>query len=990
MPLVPQNIPIDFDGGLDTKTDEKHVLPGRLLVLENAVRTKNKRLEKRPGYRALPARTLTAETMASGDSLAAYNDEALVYAGQRLYSYSPGSERFADKGAVVSAIVKTKQVIRNTAQQSQADSATNGGLTVYAWEDSRGGVRASVYDETTGAALLEDKVLDASASRARCVAFKEQLFVFYYKSGTLYARSATATAFGSAVTVSSTVNTTNPVYDVYDYEGVRLFFAHAVQGASEVLLGVANDQLTVTSSTTISEAAVDCVAVMGGPSGRIYVAYHNTNGVRCSVRNNAGGQVVAPFAVENPATDVKNITGYVTAGGASLTLLYETAAASTYNTTIRKVTITPAGAVGTPAVFMRSVGLWSKCFTYTDGDGTDNVYVGVVHSSTLQATFFVARSDGLIVAKQQYSLARGLTSRPILANVWSPSEGVFSYALVNKTQLVSENAKIFSMTGVARTSVDFTRQEIFTAAQLGKNLHIVGGVLNMYDGGNVVEHGFHLYPENVSVAQSGAAGVADGVYQYVVVYEWTDNYGQLHRSAPSVPVSFTVTGGPRNVTVTIPTLRLTAKNGTIRSNVSLAVYRTEAAGEIFYRVSSVTSPTLNDTTADTVAFVDTTTDANLISNEILYTTGGTLDNFAAPACSSITTFQNRVVLGGLEKEDDIWFSKEVKDGQPVEFSDELKKTIDAAGGGVSAVAVVDSSLIFFKKDRYYFTYGIGPNNAGQDGDFAEPQEKTAEVGCDNPSSIVKVLGGLMLKSAKGIYLIDAGLNPSYIGAEVEAFNDLKITSAVHVSDNNQVRFTTETGALLVYDYTFQQWSTFTGLEAKDAVMWRGSYLILRDSGVVWQEDPSYFKDAGAPIKVRIGLGWLALGSVVGYQRVRRFHLLGEYKSPHKLRVGVAYDFSTAVTDYVTFDPDTDLAVARYGDGATYGADAVYGGENIAYRFEGHLRKQKCSAIRFVIEELTTAATEGAQESFNITTLGLEVGVKAGMAKLKPSQMKSTS
>src|SRR5256885_15532762 len=148
----------------------------------------------------------------------------------------------------------------------------------------------------------------------------------------------------------------------------------------------------------------------------------------------------------------------------------------------------------------------------------------------------------------------------------------------------------------------------------------------MYDGISPVEHGFHLFPEPVTVATSTTGGlIPAGTFQYVVVYSWTDNQGQIHRSAPSIPVSQVTTGATSSNTLTIPTLRLTAKQGT-RAPVVLEVYRTQSNTGTFYLVSSITAPTLNDPTVDTVSFVDTLADTAIQGNALLYTTGGVVEN----------------------------------------------------------------------------------------------------------------------------------------------------------------------------------------------------------------------------------------------------------------------------------------------------------------------------------------------------------------------------
>ncbi len=993
MALNKQPIAINLGLGLDTKTDPKHVIPGKLLTLENCTFEKNVRLNKKKGNVRFPQMTIGGDPLTSGDSLSIFNDELLQYQNQNLLSYSPGASSWIDKGGVVSAIVSTQQIIKNTAQQTQCDSASSGGVSVYAWEDSRGGVRCSVYDEETGTPMLVDTVVDGSGSRVRCLGFKSYLFIFYYKSGSLYCRRVnpiSPTLLDTAVVISNTVNTANPTYDVYAYTNLRMMFVHNVEGSTDIKLGWVSDApATLGGALTpllIAEEATNCLGIIPGPSNTFYIAYQNSSdGVRCTIRNNGGGQVVAPFTVENiVADDVVNITGHIQSD-TSVRLYYEVVGTADDTQYVRRNDVTSAGSAGTPADFMRSVGLYTKGFNYTDDGGTRYGYVGVVHESILQSTYFTVRSDGVVAAKQQPTLAGGLTTRPILQNVWVADTAIFQWALLNKTQIVSENATIFTPLGVSKTSLDFTASDIFTAAQLGSNLHIVGGILTMYDGQSVVEHGFHLYPEGGTFSpQTSGGNLADGDYQACFVYEWTDNQGQIHQSAPSVPELFTISGGSGSgsVDVTAPTLRITAKKSP-RTNVSIVGYVTEPAGSVFYRWTSVASPTLNNPAVDTVTMPDIT--VVTISNQILYTTGGVLENIAAPACSVIEVFKNRVWLGGLE-DGSIWYSKENKVGLPVEFSDQLLKKVEAPGGRLTSFGVLDDKLLYLKRDRYYFTFGDGPNNTGQGGDFAEAQFVTADAGCESAASMTRVPGGLMFKSAKGIYMIDSTLNPSYVGADVEAFNDRTFTSGVLVADTNQVRFTTLEGPTLFYDYYQKQWGVFSKVAAKDAIIWQNQYVFLRTSGVALRETAETYKDDGAPIRMRIGTGWLALASVIGYQRVYQLCILGEYKSPHKLKVSIAYDYSESYSQVAYFDPEEVLEINTYGSQSPYGkAGTVYGGKNSSYRFIVNLKVQKCQAIRFLIEEETTSATIGTQEAFTITSVGVLAGVKVGIGKFGRNQ-----
>jgi len=989
--LNKQLVPLNLGQGIDTKTDSKLVIPGKLIRLQNGVFKKKGRIDKRFGYQLISGQTIAGSVLEDGTALQTFNDELLQYNKQKLYSFSQGADKWIDKGSVVSASVQSKQVVKNTASQTQADFATNAGVSVYAYEDSRGGIRASIYDEATGTPLVADTQIAASGERAKCLAFSFYLYVFYYNAGSLFVRRInplTPTTIDAPVTVSTTVNTTSKLYDVVALAGVRMCFVHAVQGANEIDIGFLNEDPAVLTGIlgvkTETELAENCLTAFLGPNKTFVVAYHNnTDGVKAFITNVGGNTIVAPVVVDSYiATVIRNITGFPARDLSGSILFYEVSQTDSYNHFVKKNTISTSGTVGTAAVFLRSVGLWSKAFSYYfASESVDHAYVCLVHASVLQSTLFIARDDGLIVAKLQYSLSSGLTNNTGLAAISNLNSNTFAFAILNKFKLVSENDDVFSLQGVSQARIDFDAAEQFNALQLGDNLHIVGGVLQMYDGQSVVEHGFHLYPENLDYALSvGAGAIPDGNYNYVAVYEWTDNFGLIHRSAPSIPLEVTVTGGPKDVDVTVPTLRLTQKMGA-RTNVSIVLYRTEAGpGAVYYRTTSVTAPTYNNTAVDTVTITDDTTDADLISQEILYTTGGVLENISPPSCKYIEQFKDRIILAGLENPNEIWTSKINGAGEPVEFNNLLTLYTASQGGGVSALSVIDDKMIFFKRDRFFISFGDGPNNTGQGGEFAKPQFVSSDVGCDNNNSIVRYPDGIMFGSEKGIYLCNASLNTSYIGAEVEDFNNKMITSATLEAESNQVRFTTSEGPTLIYDYFFQQWSTAT-YAAKDSVIWNKKFVFIDKNGTCFIETDA-FRDNGKGISLSMLTGWIAMDSVAGFQRVYKLLIVGQYKSYHKLKISVGYDFSETFQSHYIMDTQDALGITTFGEVSPFGEEEVFGGESNAYRFSVGMDIQKCQAIRFKIEDLTVSSTPGTGEAFNITSLALLIGIKGTPGKFK--------
>lgn len=978
--------------GPDTKVDAKALPLPKLLSLLNGRFDKVGRISKRFGCHALGKEVVgSTGTLENPDALATFNDELLIFHKQSVYSYSEQAMRSSDKGGCVSASVRVDDVAKNNYQQTLIDVAVASDILLVAWEDSRGGVRITVRDNVTGSELLSDAVANASGYAPRCLAFKGALFVLYAVANELRGRRINPfdpSPLGAEVVISAVFNNTNVAFDVATQDQY-IIAAYNVQGAAQLRLHKLNENLAVQMTMNIAEDANITVSLVRAASSKTFVSWYGTGGkVRGAVYDVFMTQIVAPFDIETVA-NVVALTGYKLPDDTGVRLFYQVSAAASYNHLVRSVTVTNAGAPGSPAVYMRSVGLATKGFAYSP-DTTERGFVGVVHESTLQATFFVVRHDGLVVAKMQYGNAGGLLARSLPSAVVERSSGVYQFGILTKNPVVAAgNAKFLTFKGASIATLDFSDLRNFSGAQLGSNAIIVGGVVQSYDGRSAVEQNFHLFPENVTAAESaGGALTASGVYSYVVCYEWTDNRGQLHRSAPSAPVQITLTGGNQTVTLTIPTLRITQKKAP-RTDVNIVAYRTESNGSLYYQASSPTVLTYNNLAADTVAIIDALSDATLIGRAPLYTTGDVLENIGPPSASLIEVFGERVWLLGTE-DDQIWFSKIVKASQPVEFSDELVIRADPAGGRTTAAARLDDKLIIFKGDSIFYISGDGPNNLGGGTFFAAPTFVMSDVGCVDSRSVVRTPFGLMFKSDKGFYLLGRGLEASYVGAPVEEWKDETVTAAVLVADANEVRFTTAEGPTLVYDYFVGQWSVWSTFGADDAVVWRKSFVAIKRrtnaAALVVQEQKGFFLDIDQSYSLQIGLSWAAFAGVQGLQRVYKAFLIGDYRSPHKLKVSVGYNYQPIVSDEYYWDPVTGLNISAYGDGANYGSDQYYGGGAggmvDTYQLRIGVAQQKCEALQITVEDVQLS---GSCESFSLSNIGFEYGFKRGGMKLPASQ-----
>lgn len=1009
MALQNQTVSIGFLGGIETKQDEKLVLEGKLTMLINGVFKKASMaapstpgvapqakiaIKKRFGYDFLPQGIGSGATsITDGDALNTFKDELLLYDNANIYSFSSSTSKWNNKGSLISIFTNLKNIVRSQATQTGLDLAfhafNNGAVGVYAWSES-GGIKAKVTDFDTGASFIKDTVLNASAVNARCLDFGGYLWVLYVSGTSLVARRidpADPTSFSSAFTLTTDVNGTTKFFDAVAFGSDKAIVAYRNTAGDLKTAFILNSGAfgSVVAGTpdpvTAAVTADKALTIIVDPTNfNIFIGY---------ISSSTGANVIAYqsnltslFTSTVLAADTTStaITG-VYESPTLLTFYWQIPNATVSNYSIKTNTISSSGAIGTASTFKKSVGLAGKIF-YLSGI----YYVPCVHDSTLQATYFLIRSSGEIISKSLPGEAGGVLTTGMLPSVALYNAKYYQAAQI-KTALLSENSTIYTPTGFARLEYDFTSTQRYFAAEIANNLITSGGVVSLYDGLAPVEYGFNLFPEDIALSSSPttAGFMSNGNYQYAAVWEWIDNQGQVHRSSPSAALAVVLTGGTgtqRNI-LTIPTLRLTLKDGVIHNSVSVAVYRTVNSGGVFYRVSSLSSPTLNDLTVDSITFNDTLADASITGNEILYTAGGVLENDAPLSAKFITNTKSRGFYISAEDPYGLYCSREATPNEGLAFSYALRKQIDAKGGEPTALASMDDKVIIFKEKNIFYLSGQGPNDTGLDDNFTEVTAIASDVGCSDQNTIAVYADGLLFKSEKGIYKLTRNLELQYVGDRVEAYNDLTITSADTLPKVNQIRFVTSDGVALVYDYYVNEWSVFDNHMGKDAVVWNSAYTYLRNSsGAVYSENETKFLDDNIPLKLKIGTAWIKLAGLQGFQRIRRSIVLGKYMSDHKLSMRVSYDYNADLYDQYYFDAAGVLVGEVYGDG-NYGDDSPYGGSaDTLYQFRTHLTKQKCQAIRFEFEDIMDTVYG---ESFELTDLMLEVGIKQGVGKLKAAK-----
>jgi hypothetical protein len=977
MALNKQEVSLPLSMGIDTKSDEKQQPPGTLHVLENAVFDEPGKLKKRNGYEKVNLKDTTGSTITAPLQLAAYKEELLLFNKNSTHSYASTIDQWSNKGSSFTIIPESTKVLQNNVEQSELDSTHASGLDIFVFKDSSG-VHLSVMDNNTKAFLIKKQTLSATGTNPKVVNRDNTIYMFYTESNTIKWQKFNIFDFNNITTATTVVTAQNSIFDIQLVDDrIQIAYNSTTASGTLTLQSLKMDDTLSTSTEVTGEFASVAVSLETDTTSRTLVSYYDGSDVKVVAYNyNLGAKLITETSIETIA-DVKNVA-IIQSSTDTYTIVYEVGATESYNHYIKKNTITLAASVGTPSVLLRGLALASKLWCH------DNVYYfTALHDNTLQSTLFVSDISGSIVSKISPNVAGDLITNGTLPRISPISSTEYLLASQVKGRLTQDNGTFFSILGVNSTVLDFSTESKFDSAPLGQNLHISGGFLKMYDGASITEHNFHLFPEGLADGGTSASGgvLSDGAYAYKAVYAWTDAQGIIHRSAPSLAFNVTLSGGgaAQQQTITVPTLRLTEKE-----DVIIELYRTEASGTVYYLVSSTSAPTANDKTVDSINMVDDNiSDSDLISREALYTTGGVLDNLPAPPSSIIESFKNRIFTTTPES-GKLNYSKIQNEGFPVEFNDALEIQHPDKGGDNVALRAMDDKLIILKKNALYFLSGDGPNNLGEQDNFIEPELISSEIGCVSRFSIVLTPLGLFFESNKGIYLLTNSLQLVYIGAPVEDYNNLTITSAVVVADKNQVRFTTSDGDTLVYNYVQNKWTTFTNHRAISAILLDNVYYYLRPDSLLYKENTSY-QDNGTSIKLKLESGWISLAGVQNFKRVYKMLLLGEFKSVHKLRIKVAYDFVDAWVHEKIIDTADFINSNAYGETSPYGAESTYGAANL-HQIRVDMERQKCQSIKISIEDLQ----DGTGEALELSNILFVIGVKGTEGKISQDRTYGTS
>jgi hypothetical protein len=975
--------------GLNTVADPKSATAGEFDLVENMFFDRTARggaeLRKRYGGAALSSATVGSGTINAGRRLATFADERLMLGGSNLtsdpgslFSYSPQQSawrqatRVANSGqGAAPSIGVVAEVLTGdpNGYAPAADTAVNASNTLlcnaYVSNNSAGSPfgQIEVIDLVTGKRVVHASSVGTVGNGlgwARVIALASVFVVVVGDPVGATVKAFTVTystlAISGTTTLITDLNATgkadvtkNPIAD-------EVWIAYHRSGTNDLKFAAFTSALAANGANTSAENPSQAIGWMNwdGSDGKVYLGIVSAaTGAKFLSITIATLGVALTTVMDAAVTSAANVVGFV-APASVFAVFIEVRAAATYDALIR---YWPGS--GATTVYQRSCGIAAGVFKVGS-----RYFLPITYESSLQSAYYVQDVTSVnttfapvTVLRALYGLGGGLTAAGCIGKAGAISATVAGLCVLR----VAQNPGGTKILAPCLLRIDFAATSMSTAKRLGDGLHVPGGALRLYDGVACPELGFHVFPETPSLLQGAAGGALTllGAYQYAVCYVWQDCRGQLHRSAPSAAASITLTGGNNRVTLTIPTLRISQKDGNNPvALVYIEVYRTVAGGTTFFRVNTAVPMTTSSPIGDTQSYVDTASDATISANEILYTTGKILPHIGPPSARLIESWRNRLFLAGTENPLELWVSNEAVAGEGVSFSDVLVLQLEADGGPITALCEMDDRLLIFKRSSIYVLAGTGPTATG-DNQYQAPTRLTSIVGAVEQRGVVRTRDGVMFKSTRGIYLIAHTGQIIYVGAGVDAYNSLTVTGSCLLDDMEQVRFTTAEGRTLVYHYGLPdeqgmgRWTTFTGQTAVDCIVWNGKFVRLASDGTVTEETVGSYSDpGGATITAKVRLCWLNLTQFFGRFRLYGIQLLGDLLATFTLTHRIAYDYDATVieseTKAVTVATPVPLQLSP--------------------------ARGRAVAVQVTLEE--TSTTQG----FQVSGWGLEVGVKPGAAK----------
>lgn len=937
----------------------------------------------------------------------ANEDELLVFTKDKLYARNSLTGGWTEAGTHLA--IKTSETARfaTTRDQTDCDRAELNGVILYVWMETMGAgwgatrCFAAACESATGALLMPPTQIPDAMERCRVIALSSVFLVLYADSGGGLSGLAVAPDdLAADIIATDTTIIAAAAFNSY-YDAVKIPSADSAfivarhdTTASFYNIRKVTSALAI-SSATPGRACDGPIAVSVDPTGATaqVIRANGTNilGDRITVSSLADaatGQAVGTVA-STPVNHISAAHRSTQDSGQYRCYAFWTFDATTdptvYAWQCEHNWVDTGGTLGTQAIFKRRTGIATRAFDYeghvyfwmvfavsADATGIDPI-------SGIQNVYFLYRDDGLLCASAADRRASGYVSDGYLPGV-AGSAGVYSWCGGYRRSLVTSSPTgTVGLRAPLDVTFSFDSNEARRVARLGSTLYVSGDP-RQWDGSELTEVGFRLWPWIVYAENASGTGITGGDYGVKASYEWTNGRGEVERSASVISATVTLVAddhmdvhyggafGPGGV----PNLNHTLKTST---PLAVQIWRTTAnptADSAFYLSTSRDPASIgnncyieNDaatvTIADIASWTDALPDADLSTHELHHEDGGILENLPPPSHTIVVASDTRLFLAGVAGDlDRVWYSKTRSEGEIAAFNDALAVDIPLEGGAITALAFLNETLIVFRERATYAMQGDGYDNLGGGNNYGPARLLSGEVGAVSQEAVCLTDGGLVFKSLKGWMLLNRGWAVDYIGAPVADYDDDTVVSVHVMPARHQVRCLT-TSRMLVFDTVAKQWGEWSISNAVHGAAYQGVHVYASTSQV-YSESSSY---SALTYGMDVETSWIKLADLQGAARVRAIQILGEYRSTHHLRIRVAYNYDSTYVDDEYWTPSPTTV-----------------GGPLQVRFGNSRQTVQAIKVRITAVDVTHA-TVPTGEALKLTGLALEVGTKPGMWRQLP-------
>lgn len=574
MPLSKQIIPMSFSQGVDTKTDPKQLPPGKLLLLKNGYFQESKEIIKRNGYEPYPTNVQnTIVNIDTGISIFNYRKEILLQDKNNLYSFSP-DQKWVNKSINLRNFDYSVKPVQFDAVSKGTPSASYDPVNdfefyVYTNEQINNHVFYSIIERSTGNLIADNLPLESvEATQVQIQYISGKWIAFYTAAGALrYAIVDPAHPLASPVlnVITSTL-TINSNFDTTKIGG-EIFISTSETGSLINIYKITSSFTLQLRRSLIGPSIVFTLGISGNFNTRILVMYSDPGAPATYLKvfddTNLAGPEPTKYLLSNRTS--WTITAYVDSlGDAKIFYFSYGDTGFVDDNSIYEIDFSHLNVASIPLVKSSGLLLQSKVFflnnyLYYFVCPMSSKYINGVGSTvttTEQQGLYLMGYDFInfqnVVYQKTESGTYGFKEDAIrcLPEVCFLNEDgyqKFIFAYLKKSRVVVQNQQIDYIFGVQSLS-SFESLGSADREIIAESLNFTGGQLWQYDGSEVVESGFNIFPAistNVGRSQYGGGlgtygATTDVSVEYVAVYEWTDQNGNLHRSAPSDPVKVNV------------------------------------------------------------------------------------------------------------------------------------------------------------------------------------------------------------------------------------------------------------------------------------------------------------------------------------------------------------------------------------------------------------------------------------------------------------------